>query len=199
MFLRDGFNHENLLLRQVSFGAAKGDKCRYCFFFNPSVRLRRVFSKLEGRRGMGMSSWAILFEILKVQGSFSIISKMIARNSMQGVRYIIKYVLKQGHNQLEHFSLSKSKALSLLHEALTIVYILLQCIFLSDPSPIIGNACQWLPNKLTDSLLFSRLYWCDPGVWRCQLKTCWCRNCCWWGSCWQQFAADFEAEVWSKS
>ena len=24
--------------------------------------------------------------------------------------------------------------------------------FLSDPSPIIGNACQWLPNSLTDSL-----------------------------------------------
>ena len=32
---------------------------------------------------------------------------------------------------------------------------------------------------------FSRLDWCDPGVWRCQLKTCWCFYCCWcwwWGS-----------------
>lgn len=54
---------------------------------------------------------------------------------MQGVWYIIKYVLKQGHNQLEHFCLSKRpllespKALSLLHEALPIIYILLQCIF----------------------------------------------------------------------
>ena len=28
-------------------------------------------------------------------------------------------------------------------------------------------------NSLTNSLLFSRLDWCDPGVWRCQLKNCW--------------------------
>ena len=32
-------------------------------------------------------------------------------------------------------------------------------------------------------------------MWRCPLKTCWCW---WWGSCWQQFVADFEAEVWLK-
>ena len=73
------------------------------------------------------------------------------------------------------------------------------CVFLSDPSPIIGNACQWLTHWLTHWLLFSKLYWCDPGVWRCQLQTCWCCNCCWWWSCWQQFVADLEAEVWSKS
>ena len=42
-------------------------------------------------------------------------------------------------------------------------------LFLSDPSPIIGNACH----SLTNSLPFSKLDWCDPGVWRCQLKTCW--------------------------
>ena len=46
-------------------------------------------------------------------------------------------------------------------------------LFLSDPSPIIGNACQWLPNSLTHWLLFSKLDWCDPGMWRWQLKTCW--------------------------
>ena len=56
-----------------------------------------------------------------------------------------------------------------------------------------------LTHWLTDWLLFSKLDWCNPGVWRCQLKTCWCCNCCWWGSCWQQFVADFEAEVWSKN
>ena len=33
--------------------------------------------------------------------------------------------------------------------------------FLSDPSPIIGYACQWLPNWLTDSLLFSGLGGCE--------------------------------------
>ena len=64
--------------------------------------------------------------------------------------------------------------------------------FLSDPSPIIGNTCHWL----TDSLLFSKLDWCDPGMWRRQLKICWSCNCCWWGSCWQQFVAYFEAGVW---
>ena len=72
--------------------------------------------------------------------------------------------------------------------------------FLSDLSPIIGNACQWLPNSLTHSVTLSKLYWCDPGVWRCQLKTYWgCCWCWWWGSCWQQFVSDLEAEVWSKS
>ena len=55
-------------------------------------------------------------------------------------------------------------------------------------------------NSLTDSLPFSKLDWCDPGAWRCQLKTCWGCYCCWcwwWESCWQQFVADLEAEVWS--
>ena len=30
-----------------------------------------------------------------------------------------------------------------------------------------------LVSILTDSLLFSEFDWCDPGVWRCQLKTRW--------------------------
>ena len=38
-----------------------------------------------------------------------------------------------------------------------------------------------LTNWLTHWLLFSKVYWCDPGVWRCQLKTCWGCYCCW---CW---------------
>ena len=41
--------------------------------------------------------------------------------------------------------------------------------FLLDLSPIIGNPCH----SLTHWLPYSRLDWCDPGVWRCQLKTCW--------------------------
>ena len=45
--------------------------------------------------------------------------------------------------------------------------------FLSDPSPIIGYACHSLTHWLPNSVLFSKLDWCDPGVWRCQLKTCW--------------------------
>ena len=45
-----------------------------------------------------------------------------------------------------------------------------------------------LTDWLTNSVTFSKLDWCDPGVWRCQLKTCWgCFCCgCWsWESCWQ--------------
>ena len=30
-----------------------------------------------------------------------------------------------------------------------------------------------LTHSLTNSLLFSKLDWCDPGMWRWQLKTCW--------------------------
>ena len=65
-----------------------------------------------------------------------------------------------------------------------------QCfVFLSDPSPIIVYPCHWL----SDSLTFSKLDWCDPDVWRWQLKTCWdcyCFWCWWWERCLQQFVAD---------
>ena len=51
-------------------------------------------------------------------------------------------------------------------------------LFWSDPSPIIGYACHWLTDLLTNWLPFSNLDWCDPGMWRWQLKTCW--SCWWW-------------------
>ena len=46
---------------------------------------------------------------------------------------------------------------------------------------------------------FSRLDWCDPGMWRCQLKTCLgCYCCCWcWETCWSHFGVDLEAD-WSE-
>ena len=34
-----------------------------------------------------------------------------------------------------------------------------------------------LTNWLTHPVTFSRLVWCDPGVWRCQLKTFWDCSC----------------------
>ena len=71
---------------------------------------------------------------------------------------------------------------------------------LSDPSLIIGELPLSLTNWLTHPLTLSRLVWCDPGVWRCQLRTCWGCYCCWlwcWGSCWQQFVTDLGADVWS--
>ena len=58
---------------------------------------------------------------------------------------------------------------------------------------------HWLCLSLTNSVTLHRLYWCDPGVYRCQLNTCWGCYCCWcwwWELCWQQFVADLEAEVW---
>ena len=51
-------------------------------------------------------------------------------------------------------------------------------MFLSDPSPIIGYACQWLPNSLTHWLTHCRLVnFIDVSL-ACelnstQLKTCW--------------------------
>ena len=52
--------------------------------------------------------------------------------------------------------------------------------YLSDPSPIIGNACHSLTDWLTPLLPFE-LDWCDLGRWCWQLKTCWGCHCC---SCW---------------
>ena len=45
-----------------------------------------------------------------------------------------------------------------------------------------------LTPSVTNSVPFSRLDLYHPGVWRCQLKTCWgryCWWCWWWGKCWQ--------------
>ena len=59
-----------------------------------------------------------------------------------------------------------------------------------------------LTHSLTHSVTPSKLYWCDPGVWRCQLKTywgCFCCWCWWWGSCWQQFVADLKLRFGHKA
>ena len=64
----------------------------------------------------------------------------------------------------------------------------------------LATFCQWLTNSLTHKLLFSRLDWCDPDEWRCQLKPywgCYCCRCWCWQTCWQQFVAVLGAEVWS--
>ena len=39
--------------------------------------------------------------------------------------------------------------------------------------------CLSVTHSLTNSLLFSKLDWCDPGMWRWQLKTCRSCYCCW--------------------
>ena len=73
-------------------------------------------------------------------------------------------------------------------------------LFLSDTSPIIVYPCHSL-HWLTHSLVLLRLDWCDPGVWRYQLKTCWCCYSClhlWWGTCWQLCGYDSDAEDCSR-
>ena len=59
---------------------------------------------------------------------------------------------------------------------------------------------DWLTDSLTNSCLVNLI---DVTLaCECQLKTCWgsyCCSCWYWGSCWQQFVTDFEAEVWSWS
>ena len=37
---------------------------------------------------------------------------------------------------------------------------------------------NWLTDSLTNWLPFSKLDWCEPGIWRWQLKPCW--SCCRW-------------------
>ena len=71
-------------------------------------------------------------------------------------------------------------------------------IFIGPEFDHIGYLCHSLTHSLTPSCLVNLI---DVTLvkWRCQLKTCWGCFCCWcrlWGSCWQQFVADLEAEVW---
>ena len=37
----------------------------------------------------------------------------------------------------------------------------------------VRSLAMLVSNSLTHSVTFSKLDWCDPGVWRCLLKTCW--------------------------
>ena len=90
-----------------------------------------------------------------------------------------------------------------------------QRIFLSDPSPIIGYPCH----SLTHSVTFSRLDWCDPGVWsysklvevvtvdvyctvvlmmRIVLATVCCRFGSWGLVEKLNFCSDFKHKVWSR-
>ena len=51
---------------------------------------------------------------------------------------------------------------------------------------------HWECLSVTHWLPFSKLDWCDSGMWRWQLKTCWSCYCCWgwwWETCRQQFGA----------
>ena len=70
--------------------------------------------------------------------------------------------------------------------------VLLILPFLSDPSPIIGNACQWLTDSCLVSLIDMTLVCEDAHSKLIEVFTVADVE-----SCWQQFVADLEAEVWS--
>ena len=43
----------------------------------------------------------------------------------------------------------------------------------------VRSLAMLVTNSLTNWLPFSKLVWCDPGVWRCLLKNCWGCYCYW--------------------
>ena len=51
-----------------------------------------------------------------------------------------------------------------------------------------------LTPSVTNSVPFRRLDLYHPGVWRCQLKTCWGRYCCW--SWWWESFDDSLLQIW---
>ena len=101
---------------------------------------------------------------------------------------------------LLHFGMENAKkCISSYFIVLVICNPLLLWIFIGPESDhcLLLSLTHWL----TDSLLFSKLDWCDPGVWRCLLKTCWGCYCCWcWGlkTCWCRFGS-WRAQSLNKS
>ena len=47
--------------------------------------------------------------------------------------------------------------------------------------PRVRSLATLVTHSLPNSVLFSKLDWCDPCMWRYRLKTCWGCYCCW---CW---------------
>ena len=69
----------------------------------------------------------------------------------------------------------------ILHPLMT-PFVFLSLLFLSGirlsiycfyRTPV-RSLAMLVSDSLTHWLLFSKLDWCNPGLWRCQLKTCWC-------------------------
>ena len=75
------------------------------------------------------------------------------------------------------------KVMTMMKTLTIIASVLASCTWQPEIEMFIQNLSlpyrsnHWLALSLTLSLshwlLFSRLDWCDSGVWRCQLKTCW--------------------------
>ena len=108
-------------------------------------------------------------------------------------------------NSQNHMLLFEIIYYALILQQPNLVSLAIQIVFIDYWSRVRSLAMlvtRSLTHSMTDWLPLSKLDWCDPGMWRWQLKTCWscfCCRCWWWGSCWQHFVADLEAEVWSQS
>ena len=77
----------------------------------------------------------------------------------------LKYRRKRrSHIHREH---DKSYCYALRSKVYASQALTLHFEFLSEPSPLIALPCQWLSHRLA----LSRLEWCNPGKWRCQLST----------------------------
>ena len=140
------------------------------FFFSFSSAAETAALPAEGNQ-------CLLWEEICVQASF-------ASSSSSPLIFIGRGVLRDLDmcgNLLQEF----------LRETLFPHYILCTPFFIAPESD------HWQPLSVTHSVTFSRLDWCDPGLLRCQLKSCWGCYCWWRGWCCQKFVADLEAEVWS--
>ena len=116
------------------------------------------------------------------------------------ISYFWKFLQWDNSHQKYHFALFSTRSYTIvIFCSITLPNWLL--VFSCFYRTRVRSLSCLVSNSLTNWLLpFSKLDWCDPGVWRCQLKTCWGCFCCWcwwWGSCWQQFVSDLGAEVWS--
>ena len=78
-----------------------------------------------------------------------------------------------GSDHLTQF-LSSTHMLQLCRGTLDSVTVSLFVFYRTRVRSLVMLVSDWL----THSLLFSKLDWCDPGVWRYQLKTCWYCYCC---------------------
>ena len=68
------------------------------------------------------------------------------------------------------------RELLLYYIALASFHYIVLAIFIGPESD--HWQCLSVTDSLTHSLLFGKLDWCDPGVWRCLLKTCRGCYCC---------------------
>ena len=84
---------------------------------------------------------------------------------------------------LQEYGLNKDRDALRILDMHEIVIFVLNSLYWTRVRSLAMLVTHWLTHSLTQSLPFNKLDWCDPGVWRCQLNTCW--GCYWW--CWETY------------